>query len=85
MATLFPNQYNTDRRKCKRCGKLLAASYEGEVCVSCLDDELYHEVKDYILTHSVTAKEVAEAFDIPLDKVKGWIRDGFIEYRPRWN
>lgn len=69
------------RNICSNCGKAMARSCKGTLCPDCLDDMLYPKVKDYILHHSVTEMEVAEHFDIPLQKVRRWIRDGRIEYK----
>lgn len=69
------------RNVCPNCGKPIARSYKEKMCPACLDEVLYPQVKEYILHHSVTELEVAEHFDIPLQKVRSWIRDGRIEYK----
>ena len=48
------------------------------------DEELYAEVKEYILHNNVTEMEVAETFGIPLKQVRAWIKDGRIDYRNNW-
>ena len=69
------------RNLCSNCGKPMARSHKGTLCPACQDDILYPQVKDYILHNSVTEMEVAEHFDIPLQKVRRWISDGRIEYK----
>jgi RNA polymerase subunit RPABC4/transcription elongation factor Spt4 len=72
------------RRVCKSCGRILPRSLEGDICQSCQDEEMYRQVKDYILHHSVTEKELSEIFNIPLSKIHQCVNEGFIEYRPGW-
>lgn len=70
------------RRICDKCGRPLPSSWLKNTCEACLDHELYSEVKEYILSHEVTEFEVADHFDIPLEKVRRWIHEGYIEYKP---
>ena len=68
------------RRVCKKCGRPLPSSWLDPLCESCADNELYQEVKEYILKNDVTEFEVASHFDISLEKVRKWIKEGYIEY-----
>lgn len=70
---------------CSFCGRRLPKHYEGEFCPACADVKLFHDVKDYIRANDVNEYQVAEFFHIPLSKVKGWIREGRIEYRIQEN
>ncbi len=69
------------RRVCARCNRAMPKSIRGDVCPSCQDEMLFQEVKDYLHTHHATELQLAEHFHIPLQKVRGWIRAGRIEYR----
>jgi rubrerythrin len=66
---------------CDICGKRLPDSYDGDRCPSCKDLMLLHDAKDYIRENDVNEYMVAEHFGIPVRIVKGWIREGHIEYR----
>lgn len=67
---------------CEYCGKPLPLSFEGSVCPACQDQQLFHEVKEFIRSSDdVTEYDVAKHFDIPIQKVKHWIREGRIEYK----
>ena len=69
------------KKLCSNCGKPIARSQKETLCPDCLDNILYPQVKDYILHNNVTEIEVAEHFNIPLQKVRRWISDGRIEYK----
>ncbi len=71
------------RRICDKCGRPLPSSYLKSTCEGCLDHELYLKVKEFILANEVTEFDVAEHFDIPLEKVRKWIKEGYIEYKPK--
>lgn len=68
-------------KECKDCHRALPEDYEDELCPRCKDRELFSRVKEYIRSNDVTEFMVAEEFNIPLSKVKGWIREGRIEYK----
>ncbi len=72
-------------RHCEFCGKPLPDNYDKNFCPACLDYKLFHDVKDFIRSKNVNEYEVAEHFQIPLAKVKQWIRDGRIEYKETSN
>lgn len=79
----FGEQEQTPRI-CEACRRKLPRSWKSTLCPKCTDDQMYRQVKEYILTHNVTETEVAEHFHIPLHQVREWIRDGRIDYRKRW-
>ena len=70
-----------NRRYCEECHCLLPTSYEGTLCPRCLEQELFHQVKEYIQTNNATAYDVATHFHLPLSRIKEWIDDGMIEYK----
>lgn len=69
------------KKICSCCKKAMPRSQQGDLCPECEDRRLYSQVKEFILHNNVTEMEVAEHFNLPLQKVKRWIRDGYIEYR----
>lgn len=73
--------FNTDGKTCKICGRPLAEDSEDTLCPICKEHELFQEVKNFIRENDVNEFEVSSEFDIPLGKVKKWIREGRIEYR----
>lgn len=66
---------------CEVCKRPLPLAYNDTLCPFCRDHQLFRDVKEYIRQNDVTEFDVAEHFDIPLHRVKQWIRDGRIEYR----
>lgn len=70
-----------DKRTCPQCGRYLNDTYQEELCPACIEINLFSEVKDYIRENDVRENDVAEHFNIPLGKVRGWIREGRIQYR----
>lgn len=67
--------------QCEFCNRPLPAHYEQKLCPKCLDTKLFRDVKEFIRSNNVNEYEVAEHFSIPLKQVKGWIREGRIEYQ----
>lgn len=81
-------QLNHDRprfkesKTCAKCGRDLHESYPYELCPACMEFELFSEVKEYIRSNEdVHEQDVAEKFHIPLSTVRGWIREGRIQYK----
>lgn len=70
-----------DYKYCEICGKPMALDYEKSVCPNCVDEQLFHEVREYIRANDVTEYDVAYEFHIPVRKVKRWIQEGRIEYK----
>lgn len=68
-------------KHCNHCQKPLSLEYEGELCPICEENELFSRVKEFIRSRDVTEYDVVEEFDIPLRKVKNWIKEGRIEYK----
>ncbi|WP_075720391.1 hypothetical protein [Roseburia sp. 499] len=66
---------------CSVCRRPLPLNYDKEMCPGCIDNELFHQVKEYIRSKDVTEYQVAEHFKIPHRKVKHWIEEGRIEYK----
>lgn len=70
-------------RVCAVCGRRLPEAYDEELCPSCKNEQLLHEVKDFIRANDVNEYQVAGHFNIPVSTVKNWIREGRIEYRTK--
>ena len=66
---------------CPLCHKALPKDYEQELCPLCEENELFGRVKEFIRSRNVTEYDVMEEFNIPLRKVKNWIKEGRIEYK----
>lgn len=75
-ASLFDNY-----KYCSSCKRILPPEYDFEMCPTCIERELFREVKSYIRENNVTEYDVAAHFDLPLRRVKQWIREGRIEYK----
>ncbi len=67
--------------ECARCHRPLPVQYNEEYCPQCMEQALFEKVKDYIRANDVNEYQLAEEFDIPISKVKAWIKDGRIEYK----
>ena len=67
-------------RECTCCHKLLPEDYMYSMCPGCKEEELFSRVRDYIRGNEVNEYMVANEFQIPLRKVRGWIKEGRIEY-----
>lgn len=68
---------------CENCRRPLSLDYKGDLCPSCIEQQLFHQVKEFIRENDVTEYDVALHFDIPLARVKRWIREGRIEYKDK--
>lgn len=66
---------------CAVCRKPLPLSFEEDLCPACKENQFFQEVKEYIRANDVTEYDVADHFQIPLQRVKRWIREGRIEYK----
>ena len=61
--------------RCTQCGRILPDVYEeDDICPVCKEANLFAEVKDFIRENDVREMDVAEHFDIPVSKVRKWIR-----------
>jgi len=71
---------------CKGCGQTFARLNGQGFCEKCADYELYKKVKDYVRSHdNVNEWMVADVFDIPVERVKNWIREGYLSYKDQKN
>lgn len=70
-----------EQKLCTQCSRHLDERYPEDICPVCKEMNLFAEVKEYIRENDVKEMDVAEKFDIPVSKVRGWIRDGRIQYR----
>ncbi len=68
-------------RECKQCGRSLNNNYKKDLCPSCIEINLFAEVKEYIRSNDVREMDVANHFHIPISKVRSWIQQGRIEYK----
>lgn len=75
-AQLFDN-FNA----CEICKRPLPESYTESICPACKERQLFHQVRDFIRANNVNEYQVAEHFGISIRQVKGWIREGRIEYK----
>ncbi len=67
-------------KQCEFCGRPLPNNYQDALCPHCKENQLFHDVKEFIRANRVNEYEVADHFGIPLKQVKAWIREGRIEY-----
>lgn len=70
-------------KQCKGCSKMLPISFKDEYCPQCEESQLFDDVREFIRQYDVNEYQVAEHFGIPQQKVKGWIREGRIEYKEK--
>ena len=73
--------FNNEARSCKECRRDLKPEYPDDTCPACKERLLFNQVKEYIRENDVTEFQVSEHFHIPHFKVKGWIREGRIQYK----
>ena len=82
MATqIVHSLFDNGPKICKDCHRMLPKDCTDEVCPACKERELFSKVKDFIRENDVTEFDVADHFEIPLHKVKSWIREGRIQYK----
>lgn len=82
MATrLTESLFDNNHKVCSECHRDLPKDYPDTTCPACKERILFSKVKDFIRANDVTEFDVAKEFDIPIFKVKGWIREGRIEYK----
>ena len=67
-------------KECTICHRLISTKFEGDICPACQEEMLFSKVKEYIRSNRVNEYMVADHFQIPLKKVKNWIKEGRIEY-----
>ena len=71
----------SDRKECPQCGRYLSKDYHEELCPKCLEMNLFSDVRDYIRSKDVREMDVAKHFNIPVTKVRSWIKEGKIVYK----
>lgn len=81
MATVQTKGFFENYKYCKDCKTLLPEGYEFEFCPQCIEQRLFREVRDYIRKNNVNEYDVAEEFQLPVGRVKSWIREGRIQYQ----
>lgn len=81
MHLLHRNRSEETVKTCPQCGTQLHEMYPHELCPICIEQNLFNEVKEYIRENDVREQDVAEHFNIPVRKVRGWIREGRIQYK----
>lgn len=77
----FDTQKSLNYKYCEYCGSPIHRNSEEPFCAQCRDRILFLKVKDFIRANDVNEFQVAAHFDIPLRTVKGWIKEGRIEYK----
>ena len=78
---MLTEKNTSDKYKyCEFCGRTLPKHYEGTLCPTCQEAQLFRNVRDYIRANTVNEYEVAEHFHIPLRQIKEWIREGRISF-----
>ena len=70
-----------DERVCKQCSRKLPEAYKPDICQACMEIILFSEVKEYIRNNEVNEQDVASHFEIPIAKVRSWIKEGRIQYK----
>lgn len=72
---------SSGRRYCRNCGRPLPASRMKSLCEQCEADAIYKDVKEYVRENDVNEYQVADHFDISVDAVRKWIREGYMSYK----
>lgn len=81
-----PNVKNNPIYKyCEYCGTMLPQNSTSDYCEPCQQILLFHEVKEFIRANDVNEHQVADYFNLPLRVIKGWIKEGRIEYKETLN
>ena len=75
------NRTQVNYKMCTFCGAPIPKTSEDPYCPQCRERVLFFNVKDYICENDVNEFQVAAHFGIPLRTVKGWIKEGRIEYK----
>lgn len=68
-------------KQCALCQKFIPKTYVPDICPQCMENNLFNDVKEFIRSNDVNEHQVAEYFNIPLRRVKNWIKEGRIEYK----
>lgn len=82
MQLIHKDRKEPDIKYCAKCGKEMHSLYPDEYCPICKEYLLFQEVKDYIRSgNDIHEQDVAEHFNIPIRKVREWIKEGRIQYK----
>lgn len=81
----FDTKNTIDYKYCEYCGAPMHRNSVERYCAQCRERVLFLQVKDYIRANDVNEFQVAAHFGIPLRTVKGWIKEGRIEYKETAN
>lgn len=66
---------------CRICHITLPENIEDNICPMCQEQELFVAVKDFIREYDVNENDVSQHFDIPIARVRNWIKEGRITYK----
>ena len=72
---------SSNYKYCQYCGTTMPVTVKYPYCDSCREIILFQKVKDFIRENDVNEFQVAAQFGLPLPSVKGWIKEGRIEYK----
>ena len=72
---------SSNYKYCQYCGTTMPVTVKYPYCDSCREIILFQKVKDFIRENDVNEFQVAAQFGLPLRTVKGWIKEGRIEYK----
>ena len=72
-------------RFCTWCHCPIPIDSEYDLCKNCQASMELRAIRDYVREHDVNEFQLAEIFEIPLRKVKQWIREGRLEYKELQN
>lgn len=72
---------SSNYKYCQYCGTTMPVTVKYPYCDSCREIILFQKVKDFIRENDVNEFQVATQFGLPLRTVKGWIKEGRIEYK----
>ncbi|SDB18271.1 hypothetical protein [Eubacterium oxidoreducens] len=71
----------TPIKQCEECGRAMPIDYPHNICPTCKENSLFREVREFIRANDVNEYQVADKFNLPVEQVKNWIRNGRIEYK----
>ena len=82
MPRLVLNEDGPIVKYCIKCGRRIPLSSPYDKCKDCMKNELFPQVKDYILNnYDVNEMMVSEVFGIDKELIHEWVRDGHLEYK----
>lgn len=69
-------------RNCRRCGKIFTYAGGMPICSECIkkDEEDFNKIREYLYENpKATIIQIAEALEIPLEKIMRYLREGRLE------